>query len=209
MSDPFSDFEYDRRFFCYSLPGDLTISEEPSLIIQSYYIHEDNYALRVRIRAANTDAHVDEHTDPLEAVDKYRNRFRSALVTVKGPSMSGTRYEADREIDPDIAVELIKRGGKSLVKTRYTAWIGEDGWNLDVFGGDNYPLVAAETSRSKPVTNLLIPEFCITEITDDWRFSNDGLAEHPYSSWKDRYIAELDASGPQFHEGFGTNRISA
>lgn len=60
--------------------------------------------------------------------------------------------------------------------------------------------VAAETSRSKPVTNLLIPEFCITEITDDWRFSNDGLAEHPYSSWKDRYIAELDASGPQFHE---------
>ena len=124
MSDPFSDFEYDRRFFCYSLPGDLTISEEPSLIIQSYYIHEDNYALRVRIRAANTDAQVDEHTDPLEAVDKYRNRFRSASVTVKGPSMSGTRYEADREIDPDIAVELIRRGGKSLVKTRYTAWIG-------------------------------------------------------------------------------------
>lgn len=209
MSDPFSDFEYDRRFFCYYLPADLTVNEEPTLIIQSYYVYEDNYALRVRVKAANTKVDMTSKIDPLETVDRYRDRFHFASMTAKGPSTSGTRYEAGREIDPDIAVELIRRGGKALVKTRYTAWVGEDGWNLDVFGGDNYPLVAAETRRNKPVTNLLIPEFCLTEITDDWRFSNDGLAEHPYSLWKDGFLEELNKKGPSFHQGFGTNRTAS
>lgn len=215
MTDPLNpvpsarDFEYDRRFFCTALPGDLTVSEQPSLIIQSYYVHEDNYALRVRVKTPGVRLDMDEGTDPYQALDRFQDRFAIATVTVKGPSLSGTRYEAEREIDPGIAVELIKRGGKALVKTRYTAWIGEDGWNLDVFGGDNFPLICAEAKRNKPVTNLLIPDSCTTEITDDWRFSNDGLAEHPYSQWKDAFLAELERKGPRFHEGFGVNRTAA
>lgn len=35
--------------------------------------------------------------------------------------------------------ELIKRGGHVTIKNRFTDWIDEDGWNIDVFGGTNAP----------------------------------------------------------------------
>lgn len=62
--------------------------------------------------------------------------------------MGGTRYEAEREIDARIAAELVMRGGCPIIKNRFSAWIGEDGWSLDIFGGANAPLVVAEAERS-------------------------------------------------------------
>lgn len=48
--------------------------------------------------------------NPVAVLDEYRDRFSEAYVTVKGPSVGGTRYEVEREIDTRIAAELIKRG---------------------------------------------------------------------------------------------------
>ncbi len=44
-------------------------------------------------------------------------------------------------------------------------------------------------------------------MTDDRRFSNDGLARAPYSTWAGTFAAELAATGPQFLQGFGRNDI--
>ncbi len=71
----------------------------------------------------------------------------------------------------------------------------------------NAPLVIAEAERSGPVTNLIIPSFCITEVTDQARFSNDGLASKPYSAWEDEFERELAEQGPQFQQIFGRNRM--
>ena len=49
MSEPTDDFEYERRFFCRELPAEYDDGDAPTLIIQSYYVHADNYALRVRL----------------------------------------------------------------------------------------------------------------------------------------------------------------
>ena len=49
MSEPTDDFEYERRFFCRELPDEYNDGDIPALIIQSYYVHADNYALRVRL----------------------------------------------------------------------------------------------------------------------------------------------------------------
>ena len=46
MSEPTDDFEYERRFFCRELPAEYDDGDAPTLIIQSYYVHADNYALR-------------------------------------------------------------------------------------------------------------------------------------------------------------------
>ena len=186
------DFEYTRRFFCRALPTQLDDNDSPTLIIQSYYVHQDNYALRVRLKTK---------------LEKYRDEFRLGSVTVKGPSVGGTRYEASRDLDSRIAGELIKRGGHVTIKNRFTDWIDEDGWNIDVFGGTNAPLIIAEAERIGPVTNLVIPKFCTTEITDQSRFSNEGLAANPYSRWKSEFEDELEADGPQFLDYFGTNRM--
>ena len=47
MSEPTDDFEYERRFFCRELPAEYDDGDAPTLIIQSYYVHADNYALRL------------------------------------------------------------------------------------------------------------------------------------------------------------------
>ena len=58
------------------------------------------------------------------------------------------------------------------------------------------------------MTDLTIPDFCATEITDDARFSNDGLADHPFGEWAADFDQELKAEGPRFLTNFDGNRES-
>ena len=150
MSEPTDDFEYERRFFCRELPAEYDDGDAPTLIIQSYYVHADNYALRVRLVSRKVHVDMTPDVNPVAVLDEYRDRFSEAYVTVKGPSVGGTRYEVEREIDTRIAAELIKRGGSVIIKNRYSVWIEEDGWSVDVFGGPNAPLIVAEAERSGP-----------------------------------------------------------
>ena len=107
-----NDFEYERRFFCRALPPELD-DGEPMLIVQSYYVHDGNYALRVRLQTHGVRIDMNADTDPIAVLRQYRDRFTEAFVTVKGPSVGGTRYEAEREIDARIAAELVMRGDVS------------------------------------------------------------------------------------------------
>lgn len=206
MDEEHKDFEFERRFFCRRLPEKLTSEETPTLIVQSYYVHEDNYALRIRLQADDYGLPMSAHTDALHTLLESGDRFTAASMTAKGPSVGGTRYEAERAIDVGIAQELMLRGGSPIVKNRYGIWLDEDWWNLDVFGDKNAPLIVAEVERSGPVTDLTIPDFCLTEITDDARFSNDGLANRPFNLWKDAFEQELAEHGPHFLTNFGYNR---
>ncbi|RXR26671.1 CYTH domain-containing protein [Oerskovia turbata] len=195
------DFEFERRFLVKDVPVDLL--DAPALIVQSYFLAEDGYALRLRAQASATAADLSAATSPLSVLD--RHTFDFCALTVKGPQVGGTRYEAEREVDVNVGVEMIRRGGGRIVKTRYSAWLGADGWVIDVFGGANHPLVIAECERSGPVVDLQIPDFCVTEITDDRRFSNDSLSHTPYSAWAGSFAAELAVSGPRFRQDFGHN----
>lgn len=208
MSEPTNDFEYERRFFCREMPAEYDDGDTPTLIIQSYYVHTDNYALRIRLTSRRVNIDMTPDVDPIDVLNANRDRFSNAFVTVKGPSVGGTRYEMEHEIDTRIAAELIKLGGDVIIKNRYPVWIAEDGWSVDVFGGRNAPLVVAEAERSGPVTNLTIPQFCVTEITDQARFSNDGLAARPFSEWADDFERELAEHGPQFQQLFGHNKMA-
>lgn len=200
----YADFEFERRFLVRELPADLR--DAPALVVQSYYVADEGYALRVRVQASDVDAGVDATSDPVAVLDAYAGAVDFAAVTVKGPTVGGTRYEAERALDPQVGIELVRRGGARVVKTRYSAWLGADGWVVDVFGGANHPLVVAECERSGPVTDLGIPAFCVTELTDDLRFSNEQLAVRPYGGWAAEHAAELAASGPVFRQDFGSNR---
>ncbi|WP_300768377.1 CYTH domain-containing protein [uncultured Bifidobacterium sp.] len=200
-----TDFEFERRFFCAAPPQEV-LDETPTTIVQSYFVHQDNYALRVRVMLHDVHEPMTSDMDARLLLQSHLEQVSDAFVTVKGPSVGGTRYEAEREIDSHIATELILRGGSVIVKNRFSIWLGEDGWSIDVFGGNNHPLVIAEAERSGPVTNLAIPSFCVSEITDQRRFSNDGLASRPFNQWKAEYRRELDDQGPHFEQAFGHNR---
>ncbi|QOR45630.1 adenylate cyclase [Trueperella pecoris] len=121
-----------------------------------------------------------------------------ATVAVKSPSINGERYEMETELDPDVAVQIVQRSGRIVAKTRHSLWVGEDGWEFDVFAGQNAGLIVAEIERLTPVVDLEIPEFCVTEVTADPRFTNDSLSKTPWQHWDALYMAELAQRGPFF-----------
>ena len=199
----YGDFEFERRFLVARLPE--VLRDAPALIVQSYYLSSEGYAIRVRCQAQGTDVDLTAASDAQAVLAAHRESFDFAAITVKGPSVGGTRYEAERELDPLIGVELVRRGGHPIVKVRYSAWLGADGWVIDVFGGANYPLIIAECERSGPVVDLAIPAFCVTELTDDSRFSNEHLAISPFRDWRAEFDRELAIKGPRYRQDFGDN----
>lgn len=199
------DFEFERRFVARDVPGEL-LEATPTLIVQSYLLAADGYAVRVRVQAPGVPAVQDPGLDELLLLERYVDRVEFASVTVKGPMVAGTRYEAERELDPLVGIEIVRRGPARVAKLRHAVWLGDDGWVIDVFTGANAPLVIAEVERGGPVTDLAIPSFCVTEVTTDHRFANDALASRPFSTWAAELDAELAEHGPVFLSELGTNR---
>ena len=201
----YGDFEFERRFVVRDVPAGI-LEETPTLIVQTYLLSDEGYAVRVRAQAPGVPARQDPALDELALLEAHLDAVDFGAVTVKGPMNAGTRYEAEREIDATVAIELIRRGGDRVAKLRHAVWLGEDGWVIDVFAGGNAPLVVAEVERGGPVTDLAIPSFAVTEVTVDPRFANDALARAPYATWADDFAAELVRTGPTFLTELGTNR---
>ena len=210
MSDVgFGDFEFERRFFVKELPPSVVEQNTPNLILQSYFLADAGYAIRVRAQATGVTIPLSDATSTLEVIEEQAEHFEFAMLTAKGPMISGTRYEAERELDVSVAIEMIKRHKNPIIKNRYSLFFEGDGWSIDVFGGENSPLIIAECERGGPVVDLVIPSFCYEEVTNDSRFSNDHLAKTPYKSWQASHEKEMESNPPSFLENFGVNRKSA
>ncbi|MBF0721710.1 CYTH domain-containing protein [Sanguibacter inulinus] len=210
MSDcGFGDFEFERRFFVDGLPPAVLTEPDPELIVQSYYLAAEGYAMRMRVQSSTVLLPLDGTEDELQVLGDFASEFEFCAITVKGPMNGGTRYEAEREIDVNVGLDMIRLGGKRIIKNRYALWLGGDGWVVDVFGGANRPLIVAECERGGPVTDLSIPSFCVTEVTDDRRFSNESLSHTPFGGWADAFERELATDGPKFLQGFGHNTLES
>ena len=200
----YGDFEFERKFFVDELPAVAASDPSPTLIVQAYLFGADGYAVRIRVQGA---APVDLAAQAGELVDALGDDAVGTM-TVQGPAVGGTRYEAERELDAQIAGQIIRRAVHVVVKARYSVWLGEDGWVLDRFLGGNAPLVLAEVERGGPVVDLEIPAFCVSEVSEDDRFRNEYLAHHPYGSWAAQYHRDLQRRGPVFVDTLGCNRFA-
>ncbi|AQA03754.1 hypothetical protein BVC93_16455 [Mycobacterium sp. MS1601] len=197
------DFEFERKFLLSEMPAVAASDPGPLLIAQAYLFASDGYAVRVRLQGpapAELDAGIPELVDALDAEG-------IGTMTAKGPAAGGTRYEAERDLDPLVAGQIVARAEHVVVKIRSSVWLGEDGWVIDRFLGGNAPLLVAEVERNSPVVDLTIPSFCLTEVSEDDRFRNEYLAHHPFGAWADEYRRELDLLGPRFVESLGRNQF--
>lgn len=208
MTEAPEDFEYERRFFVRDLPRAILGEEPPAVIVQTYFLAQDGYGLRLRLQASAPRQRLDPASRADDALAQFAGEFDLCVLTAKGPYVGGTRYEAERELDIGMGIEMSKRGGATIAKSRYSVWLDEDGWVIDEFAGANRPLIIAECERGGPVVDLRIPSFCVTEVTEDPRFSNDALVNASYSAWAYRFEEELATTGPRFATDFGTNRQS-
>lgn len=196
------DFEFERKFFVREMPAVAASDPTPVLIVQAYLFAADGYAVRIRLQGP---APAELSAAPAELVQALGGDDAIGTMTAKGPATGGTRYEAERELDPVVAGQIVARAEHVVVKVRYSAWLGEDGWIIDRFLSGNAPLVIAEVERGGPVVDLVIPEFCATEVSEDDRFRNEYLAHHPFGGWAATYLDELELLGPRFVESLGRN----
>lgn len=204
-----SDFEFERRFLVENLPFALLEDQQPNVIVQTYFLAEDGFALRIRLQATHATRPLPLSVGGKSAIELFASDFDLCMLTAKGPAVGGTRYEAERELDIGVGIEMCLRGGRTVTKRRFGIWLDEDGWVLDQFCGENAPLIIAECERTSPVTDLAIPTFCHVEVTDDPRFSNDSLAKDPYGSWQSDSHQTPSALGGRFREEFGENTPSS
>ncbi|MEZ0052000.1 adenylate cyclase [Mycobacterium sp. MAA66] len=197
------DFEFERKFFVRELPAVAASDPTPALIVQAYLFAADGYAVRVRVQGP---APAELDLPPAALVEALGDESFGTM-TAKGVAVGGTRYEAERNLDPMVAGQIVRRCEHVVAKVRYAVWLGEDGWIIDRFLGGNAPLIMSEVERGGPVVDLAIPAFCATEVSEDDRFRNEYLAHHPYGAWADAYLRELDLVGPTFVDTLGRNQF--
>ncbi len=202
-------FEFERKFFVQELPAEVAEHGSLQIILQAYVFAQGGYAIRVRLSVRDVVPEFPPFAENIDFVGAYERKVLAEIIAnpqanltatmaMKSPAINGERYEAEYEVDTDVAIQILQRAERLVLKKRYSAWFGQDGWEFDVFAGQNRGLIIAECERLTPVVDLEIPRFCVTEVTADPRFTNDSLSKTPWAQWDVLYRKELAERGPYF-----------
>ena len=123
-------------------------------------------------------------------LDKERTvRVRLAgdkgYLTLKGKSKGPSRSEFEYEIPKEEAEILLDQLClKPLIeKTRYKLEQAGLTWEIDEFSGANKGLVVAEIELEREDQPFDKPAWLGQEVTDDPRYYNANLVQHPFSEW--------------------------
>lgn len=110
-----------------------------------------------------------------------------AFITLKDHAVGLVRHEFEYDIPVDDARTMMETmcDRPFVEKIRYRVPAAEPGlvWEVDVFLGDNAPLVTAEIELPSEDTQFSLPPWVGEEVTDDHRYKNNNLAMHPYGKW--------------------------
>jgi adenylate cyclase len=111
----------------------------------------------------------------------------SAHLNIKGATVGATRREFEYAIPAADAEVILDElcSGPLIEKTRYRVRHAGHLWELDVFAGDNQGLVVAEIELDAADEAFESPAWLGEEVTDDPRYYNVSLVEHPFNRWND------------------------
>jgi adenylate cyclase len=124
-----------------------------------------------------------------ERTVRVRIASDQAFLTIKGASdeTGTTRFEWEQTISVNDAKALLKLCLEyPIEKTRYIVEIDEFIFEVDEFKGVNEGLIIAEVELSDPTDEIPTPEWMGQEVTNDARYYNSYLSQHPYSLWNDK-----------------------
>lgn len=119
-----------------------------------------------------------------EVTVRVRIAGEQASLTIKGPSSGIVRAEFEYAIPLHDATALSSLATQPAIdKTRYRIPYGAHVFEVDAFHGANAPLVVAEVELVRIDEEFARPPWLGAEVTDDPRYRNSALVEHPYSTW--------------------------
>lgn len=150
-------------------------------IERKFLIHKDLWQPKdagVRIRQGYLSL------DPERTV-RVRIKGDKGFLTVKGKNHGIARAEFEYEIPVSEAENLLDELclKPQIDKVRYIENIAGQTWEIDVFSSDNAGLIVAEAELSAVDAELDLPEWIAEDVSEDARYFNSNLIQHPYSKW--------------------------
>ncbi len=109
-------------------------------------------------------------------------------LTIKGEVKGLTRVEYEYEIPRQDCIEILaiveKLTEKPIIeKKRYIIEHRGFTWEIDEFSGENQGLIVAEIELDFEEQKFEKPDWVGKEVTDDPRYYNSNLINHPYTKW--------------------------
>jgi len=123
--------------------------------------------------------------DPARIV-RIRRAGPGSALTIKGLTTGVERAEFEYAIpavDADAMLDTLCLR-PLLEKTRYREPWGGRTWEIDVFEGENAGLVVAEIELASAADDVQLPPWAGKEVSDDPRYFNSNLAQHPFTRWR-------------------------
>jgi adenylate cyclase len=109
----------------------------------------------------------------------------TGYLTIKGPSVNLARAEFEYEIPLDDAMTLLDTLCEQplIEKMRYKIPYAGMTWEVDEFAGENQGLIVAEVELATADQAIALPPWVGTDVSDDPRYFNAYLVQHPYRQW--------------------------
>lgn len=106
-------------------------------------------------------------------------------LTIKGITQGISRAEYEYPIPAEDAQEMLNTLCEPplIEKTRYKIVIAGLIWEIDEFAGENQGLIMAEVELTDANQVIELPDWIGKEVSDDLRYYNVNLVQHPYSQW--------------------------
>ncbi len=120
-----------------------------------------------------------------EASVRVRLQGDKANLNIKSATLGVRRQEFEYAIPLEeaeiILTTLCQR--PIIEKTRYLVSYANKQWEIDVFEGENAGLIVAEIELHDEAEQFDHPPWLGEEVSDDPRYYNSCLSQHPYKDW--------------------------
>lgn len=121
-----------------------------------------------------------------ERTVRVRIKGDTGYLTIKGKSNETglSRFEWEKEIPLEEAKALLLLCEKGIIeKNRYEVPVGKHLFEVDEFLGENEGLLIAEVELQSESEFFEKPHWLGDEVTQDQRYYNSYLSQHPFISW--------------------------
>jgi CYTH domain-containing protein len=117
---------------------------------------------------------------------RIRIKGDKGFLTIKGKGneTGTTRLEWEKEISVEDAEKLLMLCENGLIdKIRHEIQVGKHVFEVDIFSGENKGLIIAEVELETEDEKFKKPDWLGKEVTNDVRFYNAYISNHPFKSW--------------------------